>query len=169
MRLALVEYRGARIAPFQVQVRDHKDRLWAHGQQGDIIKQRRWLPEDEARAYEKFPDFAIIKWGSDDGVSVQAPQRHPNWRAPKAQHVTDFINDEPEQIPAPAPAPGPESVAQQPEQEIAPEYVMSKTGVVHLPACQYAKRASGLTGFQTLEEAAVHPDFQKYCQCIVGD
>ena len=161
MRLGLVEYTGGRTAAFSVEIKGIKEHLWAKGLQRESVKQRRWLPEDEARAYERFPDFAILRWGTDESTSIHVPTGRPSWQMPNASHVSEFFQSPGEQA-TPEKLPVIASGAE-------PEFIMSKGGVVHKKGCSYAKRVSDPIGFQTLEEAAVHEHFQKYCKCILGE
>ena len=160
MRLGLIKYKGPRKGSFTVR-KGGVIRVWGLRQTGNV-RNKRWLPESEALAYDKLPHFALIRWGTDKKPTKfrRAPGSMPA-PAPQAVPVAQVLHQMAEQE-----AQELELAVLGNEAEGKYIFVMSSTGLVHVPSCSIAKKIVVPVGFYTAEDAAADPKFKKWHRCV---
>lgn len=176
-RMGLIEYIAGKVAGFTVSYRPGQGRavvrMWAaiSNEQSQMIKERRWLPEAEALFYNGLADFRLVRWGTS--VPARVPVRNVSASGfseppPEPQAVPLHVLLA-QQAQAMAEAAPPEAlVTKEIKPQIAPEYVMSGTGMAHKPDCSSAKRIKTPIEFFTMEDVISDPRFKKLHKCCKG-
>jgi hypothetical protein len=181
VRLGLVKYTGRKIAPFE-QVVGKQTRLWANSRPtaDGHVRQQRWLPEAEAQAYHKLPEFQVTQWGGEPYSLPATPQRRaprrPASTAPPPREVAiplDALLKLAEADPVTE-----DDLTQELEEALetvtalgeTPElarFLLSSTGMLHKRDCTSASE-NPTAEFWSLEEAAADPRFKKYHSRCIG-